>query len=89
MADAAIGGKTAVETLAGGHSAVAPVARMALERLEPAARDDVSGKLPVREVTVNRAFSRRFFRNASSQRGTPRPMRTSTGASTCGGAPGA
>ena len=63
------GGKTAVETLAGGHSAVAPVARMALERLEPAARDDLSGKQPVREVTVNRAFSRRFFE--ALERGSP------------------
>lgn len=63
------GGKTAVETLAGGHSAVAPVARMALERLEPAASDDLSGKAPVREVTVNRAFSRRFFE--ALERGMP------------------
>lgn len=63
------GGRTPVETLAAGHSAVAPVAKMALERLEPAARDDLSGKLAVREVTVNRAFSRRFFE--ALERGLP------------------
>ena len=64
------GGRHAVETLAGGQSAVAPVARMALERMEPAATDDVSGRSsPGREVTVNRAFSRRFFE--ALERGLP------------------
>ena len=63
------GGRHAVETLAHGQSAVAPVARMALERLEPAATDDVSARAPVREVTVNRAFSRRFFE--ALERGLP------------------
>jgi hypothetical protein len=55
------GGRAAIETLAAGQSAVAPVAKLALERLEPAARDDIRDKGPAREVTVNRAFSRRFF----------------------------
>lgn len=55
------GGRNAIETLAAGSSPVAPVAALALERLEPAARDDVSDRRPAREVTVNRAFSRRFF----------------------------
>ncbi|MBK9031812.1 MAG: hypothetical protein IPL61_10885 [Myxococcales bacterium] len=63
------GGKHAVETLANGHSAVAPVARMAIERMAPAASDDVSGRSPGREVTVNRAFSRRFFE--ALERGLP------------------
>lgn len=63
------GGKAAVATLAAGQSAVAPVARMALDRIEPAADDDVSARAPVREVTVNRAFSRRFFE--ALERGLP------------------
>jgi hypothetical protein len=63
------GGKAAVATLAAGQSAVAPVAAMALERLEPAASDDVHGRGPAREVTVNRAFSRRFFE--ALERGLP------------------
>ncbi len=63
------GGRAAVATLAAGQSAVAPVAGMALERLEPAARDDVHARQPAREVTVNRAFSRRFFE--ALERGLP------------------
>jgi hypothetical protein len=70
------GGKQAVETLASGHSAVAPVARDALERMAPAARDDLhvragatGGSAPGRDVTVNRAFSRRFFE--ALERGLP------------------
>jgi hypothetical protein len=63
------GGKAAVATLAAGQSAVAPVARMALERIEPAASDDISARAPAREVTVNRAFSRRFFE--ALERGLP------------------
>lgn len=55
------GGKGAVETLAGGASVVAPIARHALELMAPAARDDLRGTGPGREVTVNRAFSRKFF----------------------------
>lgn len=63
------GGRTAIETLAAGQSAVAPVARMALERMEPAARDDVRPGQPAREVTVNRQFSRKFFE--ALERGLP------------------
>jgi hypothetical protein len=61
------GGRTAVEALAGGASVVAPVARTALDLMSSAARDEVrvrspgGGTSPGREVTVNRAFSRRFF----------------------------
>ncbi len=59
------GGKNAIETMAGGLSVMAPVARKALELLSTAARDQVrlspGGEAPGRDVTVNRAFSRRFF----------------------------
>jgi hypothetical protein len=61
------GGKAAVETMAGGQSVVAPVARHALELHASAARDQVrvrpgaGGSQQGRDVTVNRAFSRRFF----------------------------
>jgi hypothetical protein len=68
MAHVAVrGGKAAVEALAGGASVVAPVAGTALELLASAANDEVrvrspaGGTSPGREVTVNRAFSRRFF----------------------------
>src|SRR6185436_13291824 len=69
-------GKPAVETLAGGQSVVAPVARTALELMAPAARDDLhvrggvtGGSAAGRDVTVNRAFSRRFFE--ALERGSP------------------
>jgi len=61
------GGKAAVEALAAGSSVVAPVAKTSLELLSSAANDEVrvrapsGGSSPGREVTVNRAFSRRFF----------------------------
>ncbi|MGE0548209.1 MAG: HEAT repeat domain-containing protein [Kofleriaceae bacterium] len=61
------GGKPAVETMANGQSVLAPVARQALELHASAARDQVhvtreaTGSQPGREITVNRAFSRRFF----------------------------
>lgn len=68
MAHVAVrGGKAAVETMAGGQSVVAPVARRALEFHASAANDQVrvrpgaNGSQPGRDVTVNRAFSRRFF----------------------------
>ncbi len=66
MAHVAVrGGKAAVETLAHGSSAVAPVARMAIERQVAAAQDDVALREgPARDVTVNRAFSRRFLEAA-------------------------
>jgi len=61
------GGRAAVETMAGGQSVVAPVARHALDLHASAANDQVrvrpgvNGSQPGRDVTVNRAFSRRFF----------------------------
>jgi hypothetical protein len=68
MAHVAVrGGKAAVETMAGGQSVVAPVARRALELHASAVKDHVrirpgaDGSHPGRDVTVNRAFSRRFF----------------------------
>jgi hypothetical protein len=68
MAHVAVrGGKAAVETMAGGQSVVAPVAKHALELHGSAANDQVrvrpgaDGSQPGRDVTVNRAFSRRFF----------------------------
>ncbi len=68
MAHVAVrGGKAAVEAMAGGQSVVAPVARHALELHTSAARDQVrvrpgaDGSQAGRDVTVNRAFSRRFF----------------------------
>ncbi len=68
MAHVAVrGGKAAVETMAGGQSVVAPVARQALEFHASAANDQVrvrpgaNGSQAGRDVTVNRAFSRRFF----------------------------
>jgi hypothetical protein len=58
------GGKTALEQMAGGHSVMAPIAKQALALLASAAADEVrvrpGGETP-RDVTVNRAFSRRFF----------------------------
>lgn len=69
MAHVAVrGGRSAVEALAAGQSVVAPVAAQAVGFIAPAARDEVRvrpggapGTQPGREVTVNRAFSRRFF----------------------------
>jgi hypothetical protein len=68
MAHVAVrGGKAAVETMAGGQSVVAPVAKQALALHGSAANDQVrmrpgvDGSQPGRDVTVNRAFSRRFF----------------------------
>jgi len=68
MAHVAVrGGKAAVETMAGGASIVAPVAKHALELHASAAKDQVrvrpgaEGSQAGRDVTVNRAFSRRFF----------------------------
>ena len=58
------GGKTALEQMAGGQSVMAPIAKQALELLSTAAQDEVRvrpGGEPTRDVTVNRAFSRRFF----------------------------
>ena len=80
MAHVAVrGGKAAVETLAGGSSAVAPVARMAMERQVAAAQDDVALREgPARDVTVNRAFSRRFL-EAAGRGGEPSAGADSSG----------
>jgi HEAT repeat protein len=78
MAHVAVrGGQSAIEALAAGTSGTAPVARLALELVAPASRDQVrlratspgDPELGVREITVNRAFSRRFFEAAD--RGKP------------------
>jgi len=58
------GGKSALEQMAAGQSVMAPIAREALKLLDTAARDEVRVQpdaAPTRDVTVNRAFSRRFF----------------------------
>jgi hypothetical protein len=61
------GGKSAVETMAGGQSLIAPVAKQALALHGSAANDQVrvrpgaDGSQAGKDVTVNRAFSRRFF----------------------------
>jgi HEAT repeat protein len=65
------GGKPAVETMAHGQSVVAPVARQALElhasaandrvRVRPGAGAGAGGSQAGKDITVNRAFSRRFF----------------------------
>nr|HEX4313495.1 hypothetical protein [Kofleriaceae bacterium] len=87
MAHVAVrGGKAPLEALAGGHSVVAPIARKALELVETAATDHTlvrskTGDGEARDVTVNRAFSRRFF-EALDEGGAPpgaelsRPMET-------------
>jgi hypothetical protein len=66
---AARGGRTPVETLAAGRDITAAgAARRALE-LAAMARDkdaEVRGSQPPRDVTVNRAFSRRFFEAMTS-----------------------
>jgi hypothetical protein len=57
------GGRAALEQMAGGQSVMAPLAKQALTLMENAARDEVRVRpgQPARDVTVNRAFSRRFF----------------------------
>jgi hypothetical protein len=76
MAHVAVrGGKGAVETMAGGQSVVAPVAKHALELHASAAKDQTrvrpgaEGSQAGRDVTVNRAFSRKFFE--SLEQGIP------------------
>ena len=68
MAHVAVrGGKAAVETMRNGQSVVAPVAKHALELFASAQSDHVrlrpgaEGSQAGRDVTVNRAFSKRFF----------------------------
>ncbi|MFT3699846.1 MAG: hypothetical protein QM831_42270 [Kofleriaceae bacterium] len=58
------GGRGALDQMAAGQSVMAPIARQALDLLEVAARDEVRvrpGPMANKDVTVNRAFSRRFF----------------------------
>ena len=58
------GGRSALDQMAIGQSVLAPIALQALNLLETAARDEVRvrpGAQAMRDVTVNRAFSRRFF----------------------------
>jgi len=58
------GGRSALDQMSAGQSVLAPIARQALDLLETAARDEVRvrpGAQAIRDVTVNRAFSRRFF----------------------------
>ncbi|NVB80056.1 MAG: hypothetical protein HOV81_16805, partial [Kofleriaceae bacterium] len=65
------GGKAALDQMAAGQSVMAPIAKKALELHQNAARDEVSvrpGPQGVPEVTVNRAFSRRFFEALEADR---------------------
>lgn len=58
------GGRGALDQMAAGQSVMAPISRQALALLETAARDEVRvrpGPQQIKDVTVNRAFSRRFF----------------------------
>ena len=60
------GGRMAMEAMAAGHSIVAPIAKKAIELLASAQHDHTSVRPGAngsqhRDVTVNRAFSRRFF----------------------------
>ncbi len=58
------GGKSALDQMAAGQSVMAPIAKKALELHANAARDEVRvrpGPQAGKDVTVNRAFSRRFF----------------------------
>ena len=65
------GGKSALEQMAAGQSVMAPIARQALGLHENAARDEVRvrpGPQAGKDVTVNRAFSRRFFEALEADR---------------------
>ncbi len=58
------GGRSALEQMARGESVMAPLAQQALGLVDTAARDEVrvrTGAEASKDVTVNRAFSRRFF----------------------------
>ncbi len=77
------GGKSALDQMAVGESVVAPVAAQALTLLDTAARDEIRvrpGAEASKDVTVNRAFSRRFFEALEGDRpdGSPRPQDAST-----------
>jgi len=77
------GGKSALDQMAVGESVVAPVAVQALTLLDTAARDEIRvrpGAEASKDVTVNRAFSRRFFEALEGDRPDlgPRPQDAST-----------
>ena len=58
------GGRGALEQMARGESVIAPLAQQAVSLIDTAARDEVRvrpGAEASKDVTVNRAFSRRFF----------------------------
>ena len=65
------GGKSALDQMAAGQSVMAPIAKKALELHSNAARDEVRvrpGPQAGKDVTVNRAFSRRFFEALEADR---------------------
>jgi hypothetical protein len=64
------GGKSALDQMAAGQSVMAPIARQALGLHSNAARDEVRVRpgQPNKDVTVNRAFSRRFFEALEADR---------------------
>ena len=64
------GGQAALEQLAAGQSLVAPIAQQALVLHSTAARDEVRVRPggEAKDVTVNRAFSRRFFEALEADR---------------------
>jgi hypothetical protein len=64
------GGKAALDQMAAGQSIMAPIARKALELHSNAARDEVRVRpgQASKDVTVNRAFSRRFFEALEADR---------------------
>jgi hypothetical protein len=64
------GGKAALDQMANGQSIMAPIAQKALELHANAARDEVRVRPgePSKDVTVNRAFSRRFFEALEADR---------------------
>ncbi len=64
------GGKPALEQMAAGQSVMAPIARQAVGLHSNAARDEVRVRpgQPNKDVTVNRAFSRRFFEALEADR---------------------
>ncbi|HSN25668.1 MAG TPA: hypothetical protein VLT45_05265, partial [Kofleriaceae bacterium] len=71
MAHVAVrGGHTALEQMASGQSVVAPIAKQALQFHATAARDEVRVRpgAEAKDVTVNRAFSRRFFEALEADR---------------------
>ena len=65
------GGKAALDQMAAGQSVMAPIAKQALQLHGNAARDEVRvtpGPQAAKDVTVNRAFSRRFFEALEADR---------------------